>query len=187
MVFQHFMLADNLTVLENVVLGAEKLHGIGDDASAAITEISQKYGFGLDPDELVETLGVGERQRVEILKVLYRGARIIILDEPTAVLVPQEVDALFENLRQLKEQGHTLIFISHKLDEVRAVADEITVVRRGTTVATVTPADVTSRKLAELMVGSELPSPSTEESTVTDRVLLSVHDIQLDDAAGGPS
>ena len=186
MVFQHFMLADNLTVLENVVLGAEKLHGIGDDASAAITEISQKYGFGLDPDELVETLGVGERQRVEILKVLYRGARIIILDEPTAVLVPQEVDALFENLRQLKEQGHTLIFISHKLDEVRAIADEITVVRRGTTVATVTPADVTSRKLAELMVGSELPSPSTEESTVTDRVLLSVHDIQLDDAAGRP-
>jgi ABC-type uncharacterized transport system ATPase subunit len=186
MVFQHFMLADNLTVLENVVLGAEKLRGIGDDARAAITEISQKYGFGLDPDELVETLGVGERQRVEILKVLYRGARIIILDEPTAVLVPQEVDALFENLRQLKAQGHTLIFISHKLDEVRAIADEITVVRRGTTVASVRPADVTSRKLAELMVGSELPSPSTEESTVTDRVLLSVRDIELADAAGRP-
>ena len=186
MVFQHFMLADNLTVLENVVLGAEKLRGIGDDARAAITEISQKYGFGLDPDELVETLGVGERQRVEILKVLYRGARIIILDEPTAVLVPQEVDALFENLRQLKAQGHTLIFISHKLDEVRAIADEITVVRRGTTVASVRPADVTSRKLAELMVGSELPSPSTEESTVTDRVLLAVRDIDLADAAGRP-
>jgi ABC-type uncharacterized transport system ATPase subunit len=185
MVFQHFMLADNLTVLENVVLGAEKLHGIGDDARAAITEISTKYGFGLDPDELVEALGVGERQRVEILKVLYRGARIIILDEPTAVLVPQEVEGLFENLRQLKEQGHTLIFISHKLDEVRAIADEITVVRRGTTVASVRPADVTSRKLAELMVGSELPSPSTEESTVTDRVLLEVHDIELVDPSTG--
>src|SRR6195952_687313 len=104
MVFQHFMLADNLTVLENVVLGAEKLHGIGDQARTAIREISERYGFALDPDELVESLGVGERQRVEILKVLYRGARIIILDEPTAVLVPQEVDALFENLRQLKEQ-----------------------------------------------------------------------------------
>ncbi|MBV9831051.1 MAG: ABC transporter ATP-binding protein [Marmoricola sp.] len=184
MVFQHFMLADNLTVLENVVLGAEGLHGIGDDARAAILEISRTYGFGLDPDELVETLGVGERQRVEILKVLYRGARIIILDEPTAVLVPQEVDALFDNLRQLKAQGHTLIFISHKLDEVRAIADEITVVRRGTTVASVRPADVSSRKLAELMVGSELPSPSTEESTVTERVLLSVADLELVDAAG---
>ena len=118
MVFQHFQLADNLTVLENVVLGAEKLHGIGDRARREIERISTAYGFDLDPDELVETLGVGERQRVEILKVLYRGARIIILDEPTAVLVPQEVDALFANLRELKREGHTLIFISHKLDEV---------------------------------------------------------------------
>ncbi len=184
MVFQHFMLADNFTVLENVTLGAEKLHGIGDEARDEIVKISKKYGFGLDPDELVETLGVGERQRVEILKVLYRGAKIIILDEPTAVLVPQEVDALFDNLRQLRGQGHTLIFISHKLDEVLAVADEITVIRRGTTVASVKPKEVTSRKLAELMVGSELPSPSTEESTVTDRVLLSVRDIELEDAAG---
>ena len=116
--------------------------------------------------------------------MLYRGAKIIILDEPTAVLVPQEVDALFENLRQLKAQGHTLIFISHKLDEVLAIADDITVIRRGTTVASVKPADVTSHKLAELMVGSELPSPSTEESTVTDRVLLSVRDIELHDAVG---
>ena len=184
MVFQHFMLADNLTVLENVTLGAEKLHGIGDAAREKILEISGRYGFGLDPDELVETLGVGERQRVEILKVLYRGARIIILDEPTAVLVPQEVEALFENLRQLKDQGYTLIFISHKLDEVLAAADDITVVRRGTTVASVKPAEVTARRLAELMVGSELPSPSTEESTVTDRVLLSVRDVGLVDAAG---
>ena len=186
MVFQHFMLADNLTVLENVTLGAEKLHGIGDAARAEIVAISKRYGFGLDPDELVETLGVGERQRVEILKVLYRGAKIIILDEPTAVLVPQEVEALFDNLRQLKEQGHTLIFISHKLDEVLAIADDITVIRRGTTVASVKPADVTAHQLAELMVGSELPSPSTEESTVTDRVLLSVRDIELHDAAGRP-
>ena len=184
MVFQHFMLADNLSVLENVILGAEKLHGIGDDARARIVQISEQYGFGLDPDELVETLGVGERQRVEILKVLYRGAKIIILDEPTAVLVPQEVDALFANLRELKSEGHTLIFISHKLDEVLAVADEITVMRRGTTVTSVKPADVTAHELAELMVGSELPSPSTEESTVTDRVLLSVRDIELHDALG---
>ena len=136
---------------------------------AEIRRISDAYGFGLDPDELVEDLGVGERQRVEILKVLYRGAKIIILDEPTAVLVPQEVDALFANLRELKAEGHTLIFISHKLDEVLAIADDITVLRRGTTVATVDPPTVTSRQLAELMVGEELPSPSTAESTVTDR------------------
>ncbi len=186
MVFQHFMLADNLTVLENVTLGAEKLHGIGDAARRRITEISEQYGFGLDPDELVETLGVGERQRVEILKVLFRGARIIILDEPTAVLVPQEVDALFDNLRLLRDQGNTLIFISHKLDEVRAVADRITVIRRGTTVASVDPHEVTSRQLAELMVGSELPSPSTEESTVTDRVLLSVRDLTVLDPSTSP-
>lgn len=184
MVFQHFMLADNLTVLENVVLGAEKLYGIGGQARDRIQEISDRYGFGLDPDELVEDLGVGERQRVEILKVLYRGAKIIILDEPTAVLVPQEVDALFGNLRELKDQGHTLIFISHKLDEVLSVADDITVIRRGTTVATVKPQDVTARKLAELMVGAELPSPSTEESTVTDRVKLEVRDLTLTDEAG---
>jgi simple sugar transport system ATP-binding protein len=184
MVFQHFMLADNLTVLENVVLGAEKLHGIGDKARAKVEEISKTYGFGLDPDELVEGLGVGERQRVEILKVLYRGAKVIILDEPTAVLVPQEVDALFANLRELKKEGHTLIFISHKLDEVLAVADDITVVRRGTTVASVRPADVTSRKLAELMVGSELPSPNTEESTVTDEEMLELSHVTLEDAFG---
>ncbi|MFZ2502495.1 MAG: ATP-binding cassette domain-containing protein, partial [Nocardioides sp.] len=186
MVFQHFMLADNLTVLENVVLGAEKLYGIGDKARAKIQEISDQYGFGLDPDELVEKLGVGERQRVEILKVLFRGAKIIILDEPTAVLVPQEVDALFDNLRVLKDEGHTLIFISHKLDEVLAAADDITVIRRGTTVASVKPADVTARQLAELMVGSELPSPSTEESTVTDRVLLEIRDLEVDDGDGRP-
>src|SRR4051794_15080010 len=191
MVHQHFKLADNLTVLENVILGAEPrakgwLRGRIDFAAARdrVKEMSKAYGLRVDPDVLVETLGVGERQRVEILKVLYRGAKIIILDEPTAVLVPQEVDALFDNLRELKAQGHTLIFISHKLDEVLAVADDITVMRRGTTVTSVKPADVTARKLAELMVGSELPSPSTEESTVTDTVLLSVSDIELRDSLG---
>ena len=184
MVFQHFQLAENLTVLENVVLGAEKLHGIGGQARAVISQLSDQYGFGLDPDELVESLGVGERQRVEILKVLYRGARIIILDEPTAVLVPQEVDALFANLRGLKAEGHTLIFISHKLDEVRAIADSITVMRRGTTVATVDPGSVTSRHLAELMVGSELPSPSTEGSTVTEQSRLGLSGVTVKDAGG---
>ena len=186
MVFQHFMLADNLTVLENVVLGAEKLHGIGNDARAEILRISDAYGLGVDPDELVEQLGVGDRQRVEILKVLYRGARTVILDEPTAVLVPQEVDELFGNLRELKSEGLAVIFISHKLDEVLSVADVVTVMRRGSTVDTVDPGSVTAHQLAELMVGSELPSPSTETSTVTDEVLLEVEHLTLPTPDGRP-
>ncbi|MDQ1599389.1 MAG: ral nucleoside transport system ATP-binding protein, partial [Actinomycetota bacterium] len=175
MVHQHFMLADNLTVLENVVLGSEPTKaGMLDFATARrrINEISDSYGLDISPDPLVEDLGVGDRQRVEILKVLYRGAKVLILDEPTAVLVPQEVDELFDNLRDLKSEGLTVIFISHKLDEVLAVADEITVIRRGTTVATVEPSSVTARQLAELMVGSELPTPETRESTVTDETVL---------------
>lgn len=157
MVHQHFMLADNLTVLENVVLGGEKLYGIGAKARKKIKEISDAYGLGVRPDALVEDLGVADRQRVEILKVLYRGAQILILDEPTAVLVPQEVDALFDNLRELKAEGLTVIFISHKLGEVLKVADDITVIRRGTTVGTADPKTATTKQLAELMVGSELP------------------------------
>ncbi|OEV03636.1 ABC transporter ATP-binding protein [Streptomyces oceani] len=179
MVHQHFMLADNLTVQENVVLGAERLHGIGAAASRRITEISETYGLGARPGALVEDLGVADRQRVEILKVLYRGARTLILDEPTAVLVPQEVDALFDNLRDLKAEGLTVLFISHKLGEVLSVADDITVIRRGTTVASVRPADTTAKQLAELMVGSELPSPETRESTVTDIPMLAVDDLHL--------
>ena len=177
MVHQHFMLADNLTVLENVVLGSEPRKGGWLDHAEArrrIEEISDSYGLDVEPDTLVEELGVGDRQRVEILKVLYRGAKILILDEPTAVLVPQEVDELFDNLRELKAEGLTVIFISHKLDEVLTVADEITVIRRGTTVATVNPAETNARALAELMVGSELPSPETRESTVTDEPMLTV-------------
>jgi len=179
MVFQHFMLADNLTVLENVVLGAEKLHGIGDAARAEIRRLSTEYGLAVEPDDVVADLGVGDRQRIEILKVLYRGAKILILDEPTAVLVPQEVTELFGHLRELKSEGLTVIFISHKLDEVLAVADDITVIRRGTTVAEVEPGTVTARQLAELMVGSELPSAQTEESTVTDTVMLELSGVEL--------
>ncbi|MFE2538209.1 ABC transporter ATP-binding protein [Streptomyces sp. NPDC059371] len=177
MVHQHFMLADNLTVLENVTLGSEKLYGIGAKARRKIGEISDRYGLGVRPDVLVEELGVAERQRVEILKVLYRGARILILDEPTAVLVPQEVDALFDNLRELKAEGLSVIFISHKLGEVLSVADDITVIRRGTTVGTAVPSETTPRQLAELMVGSELPTPETSESTVTDRAVIEVDDL----------
>ncbi len=182
MVHQHFMLADNLTVLENVVLGSEPSVGPMIDFSRAkkrIKELSGAYGLPLDPDGVVEALSVGERQRVEIIKVLYRGARILILDEPTAVLVPQEAEDLFQHLRALKGEGVTIVFISHKLEEVLAIADAITVMRGGRTVATVKPADVTRRKLAELMVGSELPTPETRESTVTDVLVLSVEGLTV--------
>ncbi|GAB2981131.1 ABC transporter ATP-binding protein [Saccharothrix stipae] len=184
MVHQHFMLADNLTVQENVVLGAESLHGIGARARKRILELADATGLAVDPGVLVERLGVADRQRVEILKVLYRGAKVIILDEPTAVLVPQEVDELFTTLRGMQEQGFTFLFISHKLDEVRAIADAVTVIRRGTTVGTADPKAVSSRQLAEMMVGSELPSPETRESTVTDRVVLRVENLGLVAAEG---
>jgi ABC-type uncharacterized transport system ATPase subunit len=192
MVHQHFMLADNLTVAENIVLGYEPRRRLLRwqidlaEARRRITELGRRYGLPVDPDELVEDLGVGERQRVEILKVLYRGARILILDEPTAVLVPQEVDELFANLGELKREGITILFISHKLGEVLAVADDITVIRAGTTVATRRPAEVTARELAQLMVGSELPTPETRESTVTDDVELSVDHLTAVEADGRP-
>jgi simple sugar transport system ATP-binding protein len=180
MVFQHFMLADNLTVWENIVLGDEPGRSFRIDVGAArrrIRELSERYGLDVDPDALVGGLGVGAKQRAEILKVLYRDARIVILDEPTTVLVPQEVDRLFDNLRGLVADGVTILFISHKLDEVLKVADAITVVRMGRTVAEVAPSDVTARDLAELMVGSELPKPDTRGSTVTDVVALRLDDL----------
>lgn len=177
MVHQHFMLADQLTVLENIVLGSEPRAGLAIDfagATAKLEELAERYGLDVDPRTLVEDLSVGERQRVEILKVLFRGARILILDEPTAVLVPQEVDELFESMRDLTSEGVTIIFISHKLDEVLTIADRITVIRQGRTIGTVSPEEVDARQLAEMMVGSELPTPETRESTVQDQVLLRV-------------
>ncbi|HEX4248690.1 MAG TPA: ABC transporter ATP-binding protein [Pseudonocardia sp.] len=179
MVHQHFMLADNLTVAENVLLGAEAQHGIGGKARRRIGELAATTGLRVDPDLALARLGVADRQRVEILKVLYRGARVVILDEPTAVLVPQEVDELFGTVRQMREQGYTFLFISHKLDEVRSIADTITVIRRGRCVGTVDPHTVTSRRLAEMMVGSELPDPGSRESTVTDREVLRVEGLTL--------
>ncbi len=184
MVHQHFMLADNFTVLENIILGAEPAkRGLVDwrSARAEIEALVETYGLDVRPDDLVEDLEVGERQRVEILKVLYRGARILILDEPTAVLVPQEIEELFRNLRDLKESGHTIIFIDHKLDEVLEISDTVTVIRQGRTVTTVDPADVTAHDLAELMVGSELPVPETRESTVTDVVVLELSGLSTSD------
>ena len=189
MVHQHFMLADNFTVTENVILGSEPRSGAEIDfkgASERIRDLGSRYGLRLDPTVKVEKLSVGQRQRVEILKVLYRGARLVILDEPTAVLVPQEVEDLFGSIRDLTEEGETVIFISHKLDEVLEIADRITVIRDGRTVGTVLASDVDTKQLAEMMIGSELPSPETRESTVQEDVILSVTDLSLQGDTGKP-
>jgi simple sugar transport system ATP-binding protein len=191
MVFQHFMLAENFTVWENIVLGQEPGTELSLNSSAArtrIRELGEQYGLQVDPDALIADLGVGEKQRVEILKVLYRGANILILDEPTAVLVPQEVDELFESLRGLTSQGSTVMFISHKLDEVLKHTDAITVIRQGKTVGEVDdPREVTSRELAEMMVGSELPTPETRESTVTEVPILELDQVSIHTEQSGVS
>lgn len=157
MVHQHFMLIPVLTVTENVMLGEESIkHGLLLDRQTAaqrIKEISQKYNLQVDPTAYIGDLPVGLQQRVEIIKVLYRQANILILDEPTAVLTPQEVQELFNIMRLLVNQGVSIIFITHKLKEVLAMADRITVIRRGQTVGTTTPAESTEQSLADLMVG----------------------------------
>ena len=190
MVHQHFMLADNLTVLENIILGSEPgRRGVIDmkQARSRVEEIMSLISSELDPDMPVSELGVGERQRVEIIKVLYRGARILILDEPTAVLVPEEVDELFATLNTLVSEGATVIFISHKLDEVLQVSDDITVMRQGTTVAETTPQQIDRSGLAELMVGSELPSPAVRTSTIGDNVRLAVNGLTVAGVEGRPA
>ncbi len=189
MVHQHFMLADNFTVTENIILGAEPAKRGRLDMKTArqrLQEIADASGIEIDLDALVADLGVGQRQRVEILKVLYRGAQILILDEPTAVLVPQEVDELFENLKQLVADGATVIFISHKLDEVMAVSDEITVIRAGTTVTTVLPEETNQKQLAEYMVGAELPAAEPRTTQIGEDIRLEVRGISVSaDVDGG--
>ena len=183
MVHQHFMLADNLTITENIILGDEPTDSRGrinfKAARARIEVLMTSLGATFNPETNVSELGVGQRQRVEILKVLYRGAKILILDEPTAVLVPQEVEELFTTLKRLVADGATVIFISHKLDEVLAYCDEITVIRQGTTVARTTPSQVNRRSLAELMVGSDLPDPSGRETKIGTDVRLQVTGLNL--------
>ena len=157
MVHQHFMLIPPLTVAENVVLGSETAGpgGTMDRRRAAreVLELSRRYGLEVDPDAMIRDLPVGLQQRVEILKALYRGARLLILDEPTAVLTPQEAERLFEVMHRLQADGTSLIFITHKLGEVMSVADRITVMRRGKVVATTIPKETTPADLARLMVG----------------------------------
>jgi len=173
MVHQHFMLIPRFTVAENVILGSEPVRR-GRLALATARErigaLCTQYGFVLDPDMEVEALSVGEQQRVEIIKVLYRGADVLILDEPTAVLTPQEVDDLFANLQRLRAEGKTIIFISHILDEVLEIADRITVLRRGQVVGTLRAADATKGQIAEMMVGRpvllQLPIPPVQPGDV---------------------
>jgi ABC-type uncharacterized transport system ATPase subunit len=160
MVHQHFMLVPVLTVAENILLGAETMANpiFLDRAEARrrILELGQRFGFDIDPDEKVGRLSVGWQQRVEILKALYRQARILVLDEPTAVLTPQETTEIFAVLRRLKDEGHSIIFISHKLYEVVEIADRITVIRRGRVVGERRPSQTDEDDLAELMVGREV-------------------------------
>ena len=154
MVHQHFVLVDPFTVTENVILGDEGSRVLDlETANARVGEIAERYGFAVRPSAVVENLSVGEEQRVEILKALYRGVEILILDEPTAVLTPPEATELFENLRSLRESGKSIVFISHKLDEVLAIADRITVLRRGKVVGETTPEETSKQALAEMMVG----------------------------------
>jgi general nucleoside transport system ATP-binding protein len=162
MVHQHFSLAENLTVLENITLGTESLWSLRRDRKAArqkIRDLSETFGLAVDPDRLVGHLGVGERQRVEILKALYRDARILILDEPTAVLTPQETDALFDTLRTLVSRGMSIIFISHKLHEILAISHRVIVLRRGKIVAETATSDANRASLAESMVGRAVKDP----------------------------
>src|SRR5437899_3711732 len=174
MVHQHFMLIPVFTVAENVILGSEPVWGFGRlrmrEAQQRVAELCRQYGFVLDPTAEVGSLSVGEQQRGEIIQVLYRGAELLLLDEPPAVLVPQEVDELFNNLRQLVAQGKTVIFISHKLDEVLAISDQVTVLRHGRVVGTVPAARTTKAQLAEMMVGRpvllELEHPSVTPGQV---------------------
>ena len=173
MVHQHFALADNLSVLDNVMLGTEPLWAWRSrraDARRRLLDAAQRFGLGVNPDALIADLSVGERQRVEILKALVRGARILILDEPTAVLTPAESESLFGTLRQLIEQGLSVIFISHKLDEVLRVSHRIAVLRGGRLVATMASVDADKPRLAEVMVGRRVDAPQRRTRAAGDRV-----------------
>jgi simple sugar transport system ATP-binding protein len=159
MIHQHFMLIPTLTVVENIALGLPSSRGVILDlerVSERAKKLAESYGVKIDPQAMVWQLSVGEQQRVEILKALYRGADLLILDEPTAVLTPQEVDELFVTLNKMKSEGHSLIFISHKLHEVLAISDRITVLRNGKVVSTLPTANTTREELARLMVGREV-------------------------------
>jgi len=183
MVHQHFMLVEPFTALENIVLGTSTSKGPGLDiqaASARVRDMASRYKLDIDFDSPIEELSLGMRQRAEILKALYRGAHLLILDEPTAVLTPGEVDDLFEILRNLAEHNHAVILISHKLDEVLAVSDRITVLRDGRQIATLATRDATKPKLAELMVGRPVVlDVQRADVETTPEELIKIEDLQV--------
>lgn len=184
MVHQHFMLIPRFTVLENIVLGAERRQGALLDTKSArreVAELCRLYNFALDLDAPLEQISVGQAQRVEILKVLYRGADILVLDEPTAVLAPQEVKELFQNLCRLKDAGKTIIFISHKLDEVLEIADRVTVLRKGQLVGTATTDAVNQDDLAQMMVGRPVVKSIDKEKTTPGDTVLSIEGLTIQD------
>jgi len=184
MVHQHFMLVDNFTVLENVVLGAEDsplLNRTLEHARTQLAALARDYELEVDPDTLVENLSVGQQQRVEILKALYRGADTLILDEPTGVLTPPEADHLFRILKMLRDEGKTIILITHKLREIMAITDEVSVMRQGAMVRTLTTAETSPPELAELMVGRRVLLRVEKGPANPGKVMLEVENLVVTD------
>ncbi len=191
MVHQHFMLIPVMTVAENIVLATEPRH-LGvlldyDSARKRVRELSERYGLAVDPDARIDRISVGQQQRVEILKALYRGAEILILDEPTAVLTPQEAQELFEIIRSLKSQGKSIIFITHKLNEVLDISDRITTLRRGVVVDTIPAEGATEEGLARMMVGREVLLRVDKHPSTPGAPLLQVEGLHVIDDRGLPA
>jgi len=187
MVHQHFMLVEPFTVLENIILGAEGNSNLDDAkkaARAALLQLEETFGFDLPLDEPVENLAVGVRQRAEILKALYKGAEILILDEPTAVLTPQECDQLFDLVKLLREQGKTILFVTHKLHEIMAVTDDVTVIRAGKVVALRETTETSAEELAELMVGAKVVREVAREKHADDAARLVLSNVSCDNDQG---
>ena len=190
MVHQHFMLVEAFTVAENIILGSEiTKNGVLDIKKAIqeIKELSEKYGLAVDPSAKVEDISVGAQQRVEILKTLYRGADILIFDEPTAVLTPAEIDELMIIMKNLVKEGKSIILITHKLDEIRAVSDRVTVIRRGKSIETVEIAGATNQDLAEMMVGRSVSFTTEKNPPQPKEVILSIKDLVVNENRGIPA
>ena len=190
MVHQHFMLVEAFTVAENIILGSEVTNkGVLDlkKANADILELSERYGLAVDPTAKVEDISVGAQQRVEILKTLYRGADILIFDEPTAVLTPAEILELMDIMKTLVKEGKSIILITHKLDEIRAVADRVTVIRRGKSIQTVGIEGATNKDLAEMMVGRSVSFVTEKEEAQPKEVVLQISDLVVNENRGVPA
>lgn len=190
MVHQHFMLVEAFTVAENIILGSELTkNGVLDIARATreINELSERYGLAVDPSAKVADISVGAQQRVEILKTLYRGADILIFDEPTAVLTPSEIDELMAIMKNLVKEGKSIILITHKLDEIRAVSDRVTVIRRGKSIETVEIAGATNADLAEMMVGRSVSFKTEKQEAQPKEVILSIKDLVVNENRGVPA